>query len=288
MKTLIKATGMQLKLMVNKKEFQFVFGINLGYVLLTYLYYAFINWGQEISTIPAPHAVFALQDTSIFYDMYVNIVPFLVVFPYAMSFINDRQNRLLPLLQVRTGVKNYYLSKGIACFLGGFLTFFIPLVLNILLNQLTFPDSGITFIGDLYDINYDARIAGSNIILETDWAGMWFPELFIGSPQGYNLLFAVIFSVAMGIFSVFVYSISFGIKKKIMLLLPLYLIIITGSTLDLLLFDKAPHMSYKVFFYLSVNAICGKNPMYIYLFFLTMVVISYVMLSLQIRKDQLD
>lgn len=289
MKKYYKSIVMQLVLMVNKKEFYFGFLINLGYVLLTYLYCAVRVWGRELSTIPAPHAVFALQEFAPFYDIYINIVPFLVVFPFAMSFINDSNNRILPVLQVRSGVKGYYISKAIACFVGGFLAFFVPLIINILLNNITFPQSGRTFIGDLYDMNYSARITGSNIIVDTAWSGIWFPRLFINHPEGYNLLFATFFSAAMGIFSVFVYSVSFILKRqKILLMLPLYVVIVTLNTLHMFMEGKGTNMCYKIMPYITVNTDYGKNPMYIYFFFLLMIIFSIFMISRQIAKDQLE
>ncbi len=289
MKKYYQSIRMQLKLMVNKKEFHFGVLINLGYVLITYLYCAFRAWGKDISTIPAPHAVFALQDLSPFYDIYINIVPFLVVFPFAMSYVNDCNNRIIPLFQVRMGVRKYYISKAVACFVGGFVAFFVPLMINIFLNNVTFPDSGITFAGDMYDLNYNSRITGANIIVDTAWAGMWFPRLFMRHPEGYNILYAVFFSSAMGIFSIFVYSISFIIKKqKLLLLLPLYLLIVCMNTINMFMDGKVSNMCYKVMPYLTVNTNYGKNPLYIYFFFLLMVVFSCWLLGRQIAKDQLE
>lgn len=289
MRLYINSICMQVKLMVNKKEFHVAFIINLGYVLLTYLYNVWKNFSCDISTIISPSAAFSLQAASEFYDLYINIVPFVVVIPFAMSYISDRNNLLLPVLQVRSGVKHYYLSKGVACFAGAFLSFFIPLMISILLNHLTFPESGITFIGDLNDINYNAGIVGSNVLINTNWAGIWFPKLFISNSQIYNIIFTLIFSTAMGIFSVFVYALSFIInKQKILLMLPLYLIIVTFNTIDLFQSGRTPYMCYKVLLYITVNTMYGKNPMFIFSFFLFVVAASGLLIYRQSHKDQMN
>jgi len=280
---------MQMRLMVNKKGFRLAYFLNLGYILLTYGYYVWAYWGSDLSVIPSPDAVFPLQSTSVFFDIYINLVPFVVVLPFALSYADDAKNMLLPVLQVRSGIRTYYVSKGIACFAGGFAVFFLPLMFSILLNNFTFPDSGITFIGDLYDLNYDARITGANVLAQTRWGGLWFPKLFIYSPGMYNFLFCFLFSAAMGIFCTFVYVVSFVMKRqKLLLLLPLYLLISCLNIMDVILFRHTPYQCYKVLLYLTVNTMHGKNPMYIYLFFLAMTACIFGGIHWQIKRDQLN
>lgn len=285
----IQAISMQMRLMINKKEFQITYIINMGYVLLTYLYYVTYYWGEDVSTIASPSAVFALLTKSKFFDLYISIVPFLVVFPFAMSFMDDKKNYLLPILQVRSGVKVYYISKAVGCFIGGFLSFFIPLMIGILLNVLTFPESGITFLGDYFDMNFDAAITGADVLIRTRWAGLWFPRLFIDSPDLYNILFCIFFSIAMGISSMFLYVVSFFIKRqKLLLLLPFFLIVSVLNIMDEYNMVHPPYVCFKVMQYITVNAMYGKNPVYIYIFLLLMILFSVFGISRQIQRDQLD
>ena len=88
MKEYINAISMQMRLMINKKEFQITYIINAGYVLLTYLYYVIYYWGDDVSTVSSSSAVFSLLSKSVFFDLYISIVPFLVVLPFAMSFVD--------------------------------------------------------------------------------------------------------------------------------------------------------------------------------------------------------
>lgn len=289
MKDYTKAICTQMRIMLHKKEFQLTYLINIGYVLLTYLYYVVYYWGEDVSTVPSPSAVFALLTTSKFFDVYISIVPFLVVFPFAMSYIDDRRNSILPIMQMRSGVKVYYVSKAVTCFAGGFLSFLIPMMIGILLNVLTFPQSGITFLGDNFDVNFNAAITGADVLIKTRWAGLWFPRLFIKSPDLYNVLFCMFFSLSMGIFSTFIYVVSFVLKRqKLMLLLPFFLIVSTLNIVDEFSQRYSPYLCFKIMQYITVNAMYGKNPVYIYIFLLILVLLSVVGIHRQIQRDQLD
>jgi hypothetical protein len=280
---------MQFRLMCNKKSFQLAFLINLIYILLTYLFYAWRQRGYDISTITSPSAIFPLNAGTEFFDIFINLVPFIVVVPFSMSFIEDKSNLILPALQTRSGIKSYYYSKAVACFIGSFLIFLIPLLLSILLNNLTFPQSGITFLGDLYDINFDANIVGSRITKITNWKGIWFPNLFFFNMELYNILYAFIFSVSMGLLGIFAYALSFMIKKqKIMLLLPVYLLLITFNILDQFLENVVPFTCYKVFQYITINDTYGKNPIFLIVFFSVLTILAVILIIRQSHMDQID
>lgn len=85
MRDYVRAVGVQFRLMVNRREFHLAYVVNLGYVLLTYLHYVICYWGQDVSRVPSPSAMCALLTDSRFFGVYVSIVPFLAVFPFAMS-----------------------------------------------------------------------------------------------------------------------------------------------------------------------------------------------------------
>ncbi len=284
-----KSINMQINLMCNKKGFQLAFALNLCFALGAYLWNVFTAWGDDVSTIVSPSAAFLLLEDNVLFDIYITIVPFIVVFPFAMSYVTDKSNMVLPALQVRGGVKTYYITKAVACFLGGVFAFLVPLLLNIFLNEITFPESGVTFIGDLYDWNYDGGVAGTDIMMPTKWVGIWFPKLFMKFPELYNILIAFIFSVAMGVFSVFVYSVSFYLTKhKILLFVPLYVIIAMCNTFELLLGNRYPFTCYKILYYITGNTMYGKNPMFMYTFFVVMGIVTVALIGRQIQKDQIE
>lgn len=280
---------MQLKLMCNKKGFQLAFALNLCFALGTYLFNVFVACGKDVSTIISPSAAFMLLDTNEFFNMYITLVLFLVVLPFAMSYVTDKSNIVLPALQIRSGVRIYYTSKAIACFVGGVAAFLIPAMINLFLNEITFPESGITFVGDLYGWNYDADIVGTNVMIPTKWTGIWFLKIFMKAPALYNIMVALIFSLAMGIFSVFIYSVSFYLTKhKILLFLPLYVVVSVCNTFELLLENKYPFTCYKILYYITGNTMYGKNPMFMYTFFAVMGIVTVVLIEKQIQKDQIE
>ena len=280
--------SMQTRLMFRQRAFAFCFGINMLYILATFVFYVLTQRGQDVSTILSPSSAFALNSESVFYPVFINVVPFITVLPFAMSFMTDKMNDITPIIQSRTGIKNYYVSKALVCFIGGFAVFFIPLIINMLLNLMIFPQSGITIFGDIFDRNYSATITGSNVMVETVQKGILFLRLYLYSADLYNLLFALIFSLSMGVLSVFNFVMSFILKRhKILLFIPIYLIIIILNTLDSLLENNTPFVSYKVMTYLSVNAHFGKSVFFISSFFIVVIACSIIMMTRQIKNDQI-
>lgn len=290
MRAYINMIGMQLRLMMNKKEFQLVYLINIVYIFLVYIEHVYTFWGRELSTIVSPGSASAIvYYYSRFFNTYMTLVPFLAVLPFAMSFIDDNKNQILPILQIRSGIRVYYITKGVVCFIGGFVAFFVPLLINLLLNHFTFPNSGLTFIGDLYDINFDPRVTGATLIIDTKWPVMWFPRLFLASQEMYSLLFCVIFSVSMGIFGTFIYVVSFVFKKsKLLLLLPFYLIVSCFDRVELLFRSREPYVCYMILSYLTVDGWHGKSPVFLGAFFLTVIVFIILGIYFQIQRDQLE
>ncbi|MDR1131252.1 MAG: hypothetical protein LBL15_02405 [Oscillospiraceae bacterium] len=283
-----RAVSTQINLMFRQKPFVFCFGINMIYSIATFIFYALSQRGSDVSTILSPNAAFALNSNAVFYPVFINLVPCISVLPFAMSFMTDQANEISPIIQSRTGLKNYYLSKMTVCFIGGFIVFFIPLAANMLLNLSFFPQSGITTFGDMFDRNYAPTIAGSNIVIDTIQSGVIFPRLFLYSADLYNLVFALIFSLSMGVLSVLNLAVSFIIKRyKILLFIPVYLLIILINTLNFLLQKSKPFINFIVMSYLTVNADHGKSLIFISAFFIAVIGFSIGMLILQISKDQI-
>lgn len=290
MSTYINMIHMQLRLMMNKKEFQLVYVINIGYILLTYFMHIRAYWGYEVSTILSPGSASAIvyHYNNKVYHIYMVLIPFLLVLPFAMSFIDDNKSLILPVMQIRSGIRVYYVSKGITCFIGGFIAFFMPLLINLFLNHFTFPDSGLTFIGDLYDVNFDWRTTGVMLAIETKWPRMWFLRLFLASQEGYVLLFCILFSAIMGIWGTFVYVLSFVLNKsKLILLLPFYLITACFERLELFSRGREPYVCYSVISYFMVDGWYGKSPVFMSVFLLFIIVFIFLGIYWQIRRDQL-
>jgi hypothetical protein len=118
--------------------------------------------------------------------------------------MTDEANDVTPIVQSRVGIKNYYTTKTLTCFAGGFVAFFIPLAINILLNLLIFPQSGITAFGDMFDRNFSPTVVGANVIVDAITKGIAFPKLFLFSADVYNAVFAVNYANDRPIYSGFI------------------------------------------------------------------------------------
>lgn len=280
---------MQFLLMVHKKAFQISFLISLFYVFLTYIFYCATQFGMDISNILSADSVFVGNSSTAFIN-YLNVLfPFLVVMPFGFSFLTDKSINILPIIQTRIGVKRYYFVKMMVCFIGGFIIFFIPFVLNIIFNYITFPSSGKTFLGLLYDWNYSHDLTGENVSRLAVSSGLPFLKLYILSPLVYNLLYSFIFSAYMGILSVFCFSVSFLIKKnKIILFVPVFAIIYGLNMLTAIFDNEASTFTdYFIFHYITVDTMYGKSVIFIALITSAFIFISVFLCIRQTKIDQI-
>jgi hypothetical protein len=226
---LVKSTKMQLDLIIHKKGFQISFLIVLGYVILNYLYYVFTLWGYNSSDLYNPAVLNALNSDSKFSWYFITYYPFLVVLPAGFIFMTDKEINIIPIVQSRQSVQNYYLSKIIAAFISGFIVFSIPFLFNLLINVLTFP--------------LDASGTLTNFPTYSDtyfeYASCYlFSNLYHSHIYLYYILTILIFGCFSGIVSMFLVAIStFKLKYKIFMFLPFYLITyfirLIGNNLDL-------------------------------------------------------
>ncbi|GHU43440.1 hypothetical protein FACS1894111_09040 [Clostridia bacterium] len=286
-----QALKMQFSLMIQKKSFQAVFGIVLFYVIATYLFYCFRYWGGEPSNFLSADAVFAGNNTTVFAFYLDLLFPFLIVLPFAFSFLTDKSVHILPVLQSKMSNKMYYLSKAIVCFMGGFLLFVIPFLISIFLNHITFPIQGTTVWGDLYSWNFANDITGNNVMISVVGKGLPFLGLYLYSPLLYNVLYVFFFAFFSGILSVFAFATSFFIKKyKIFVFVPIYLIIFGLNILTFMLDTDGATKFYNFFAfqYITVNTEYGKTPVFIVTLTLAFVIASVFIILHKASADQLD
>jgi len=69
--------------------------------------------------------------------------PFVVILPFSFSYFEDKETQTYNFYVSRMGKKNYILSKAIVSFCGSFLIIFIPFLLNMLLNHITYLETKI-------------------------------------------------------------------------------------------------------------------------------------------------
>lgn len=271
-----RSLQMHVGLLFHKRSFKVCCYLVLLYVLLTYLHYVFLFIGEDVSNMYSAATLYAGRYGVRYYGYFIRIYPLFIVFPSAFLFLTDRNSGICPLFQTRTGVAQYYWAKVAAGFIGGFFVIFIPFLIGLLLNIITFPLHSPAIIE-----NWGTFTEEYNEFVR-DYL---FASLYVKHPYGYMVLLLFWFSAFSGILSSFLIAISFSIKKyKVFLLLPVYLII----TASIILTNQFPFHTYLMFYVFACD-LNTKSALY-FLLLLTAFVMSTIHLTFrQIRKyDQLS
>lgn len=104
------------KLMTKKKTFIVAFAVMLA-IAIAFPFVTYIRYMKNFEfNMPAANSVFMANIFMQCWDYLVVIFPFLVVFPYAMSFYDENKLGVKFYIQTRGGRKKYYFSQIIVCF----------------------------------------------------------------------------------------------------------------------------------------------------------------------------
>jgi hypothetical protein len=216
----------------------------------------------DFETIYSWHRLYSGNALSNIWPVFSNIYPFIVVFPFGFSFIQDRDARVLAWHIRRSGQRRYFRSKLIVAFIGGFIVIAIPFLINMLLCYATFPHNYNS------DLQYYSWLTGENVFRDTVFAHKPFPSLFAYSLFLYNIVFLTIFSCFSGLLSMFTMGCSFFIRRyKIMLLIPLFVIFQAGSYLSGVIYDynnqSIRYFNTNLLDYISTDAFYGQSVPFI-------------------------
>lgn len=277
----------QFQYMIHKLGFKFSFFIMFIFGITSYLNNVRISMSEDISVIISADSSFALSSYNSLWGLFTAILPFIIVFPYAFSYLEDNRLKIIPYVVNKTGKTNYFLSKTTACFIGGFLIIFIPFILNLILCHITFPDNYNTSFGIYNTSDYISNLTGSNVIINTEQKGLPLLKLYLINPFAYNLLYLCFFSLFSGILSVFSLACSFYLRKyNILLLVPTYLFFYIGNILDSYSYSSASYTNYDWITYVCIDNFYGKD--YKLFFCILLFIILFIVLSLiyAMKRDE--
>lgn len=257
---LISVIKVQLLLMVNKKSFKLAFLMSYVFCMLSYITNLVVLSKVDISMMYSGNTLFVGNSYDRYWNIFCAIYPFLLVFPFSFSYIEDLSVNNMPYFKGRMKNKYYFLGKMITCFIGGFIIIFIPFLLNLLLCNITFPNNNNTFYGYYNTPNYYRTLVGSNVMINTQQKGLIFLKLYLFSPFIYNLFYINILSIFTGLLSVVVLSFSFYLKKyKIILFIPVYLFFYLSKVVDNLSYHSKEYTNFNWMSYVCVDDFYGKN-----------------------------
>jgi hypothetical protein len=182
-------------------------------------------------------------------------------------------------------VRGYHYGNLLISFIGSFLIFAIPMLVEIVMNHFLFEHQHVLD----YSYNFQAVVSGDAVDEGVYSRALPFKRLYLNHMELYNVLYTVLFSLRAGLMGGFVYALSYYCKEyPILLLLPLFVIGQIQDKLDAVsreLFGTYIEMSMTE--YVLVDGMRGQSLIYAAVMILLTVGITVLILERQCRKDQL-
>lgn len=291
----LESVKYHLNIMARKKAFRFSFFLILLLCICLPFIYALQYKGYSMSKLPSAYTLYIGNAMGLVWDYIQLLFPFLVIFPYSMSFYEESKEGTILYIQARSGRKQYYISQLITCFIGGFVIIFIPFILNILLNSIIFPEIANDYIStyDRYTYNWSGGITGSTTIFPVLSKGYMLKELYINYPQLHNVLFALLSGVVAGIMAMLAYAFSIFIKKsRLFIFFLMYLFFQIFTMVDSVMYDnwseETTYVCVSLATYLS-NGLLQVGRIYWLFYAILLFVVLFVIKTIKgrIAEDEL-
>ena len=135
-----------------------------------------------------------------YYEVYIGILPLLVVIPYASSYYIDRKLGIINNYYIRTKRINYLIAKLVAVFLSGGVIAVLPLFINLVSTSAILP----TLVWP----------GGSEINANAMWSDIYYSNIYL-----YYLLYFILEFICGGLLATIPLMISLWINNTFVLLL---------------------------------------------------------------------
>lgn len=229
----------QLKIMRVSREFRVALLISFVYAVYSFVFYALEARKEDLFHVLDANEYVCFSPNNGLWNMFLMVYPFLVVMPFATSYISDYKNRLIVIYASRVSRRNYYVSKLVAAFVGSALVVAIPFLLNLLLCNIFLPHN--LNLWTIYPMrNYYGRLLGLTFAYKHISSQIPFLGVLLSSPVLYGVLYIFLFSFISGLLGMLAMAISFVVKRfKIILYIPIYVLIKILMNIDMVVLDAA-------------------------------------------------
>lgn len=234
-------------------------------------------YGYNIPNMVSPMKLLFLSNYSGNSFYFLQYYPLLVVIPAAFTFINDINSKEIVYMQTRISKREYYVGKSIAVFLVTFIVFTIPMLCEYILNIISFP---LNAVGDQSNTSIFDEVY-VNGVKRYLFADVWICNRYL-----YALIFIIMFGIVSGIFALFAALISslFKFRFKVFVFFPIYILL---NFLNSAYFSAKFSYSTEYLFYFKMFDQGKKSEGYFILFNMILVLISFVIICIKTRKDEL-
>lgn len=129
----------QVKMLLQKNTAILVFLLLCGFVLVHFAENVLAFRGSDVLEMYHPMNLLLLTYDNALARILLAWYPVLLVIPAGFAFIDDRRSGMKVFWISKIGRDSYYLLKGLAGALVTFLVFTVPLLLEVVLNIISFP-----------------------------------------------------------------------------------------------------------------------------------------------------
>lgn len=217
----------QLSRMVRCREYRAAMLLSSLVACGSFLSEAITNSELDRYAILSASEVTCLYGIGSGWSIFSALWPFLVVLPFATSFVEEKKNQCISTAVSRSTYDSYLHSKILASGLGSASVVFFPLLLNLLLCYIVFPNNHNLIFAHYQGANYAPVLLGTNRAYSSVCSTYFLMPLYLASPFLYQLLYLFINALFSGLCGAAVMALSFRFSKsKILLFLPLYAVVI--------------------------------------------------------------
>lgn len=259
----------QLSLMFHKKEFSIAFCAVMTFCMAAFILAIVICWGEERFQVLSADSMFLGGGWFPMWPYFQYVFLFLVVVPYSMSYLNDKECEITCYLFTRESRAQYYGSLMAACFIGNFIVIFIPFCINFILCHLAFGRAENTMFAAYETWGYYKRLMGTNFMFPTLYEKIPLLKLYLFSSGWYHFAYLLLLSFIAGVLGVFLLCLSmWGLRSRAILFTPLYLLWLISSVAGEYSYARAASgdgsyfTNWNFMVYFSANGGVGQNPWY--------------------------
>lgn len=220
---------------MRRLEYKVVLQINMLYAISTFIHAYLTNYkGYDANSL------FMGTSYTIYWGIYSTLFPFIIVLPFATTYIDDINEKTYYTYINRMGKGSYILKKILNTFMGNFIVFGIPFMANLLMCNIFIGHTRKSPLGMYDSRNFIMAMTGENQLYSSFTPNMPFISVFKFSPMLYNVIFVIMLSFVAGIMGCAILAFSFWFSNyKLLLFLPFFLISKVGKVLTTYSFSKA-------------------------------------------------
>lgn len=239
---ILKATIAQTRLVLKRKEAICVF-----YILFIMVLANFIENVSDFQGFYIPEMCHPMRLLLLSYDrtnwnasntmLLIQIYPLLVVFTAGFSLVGEYQRGTQVFLVSRLGNLSYHVSKYLSVFLATTMVFTVPLIIEIVLNCVSFPLSAT---GNLAFVSYYSSKYRDSV------EHYFMKELYLYSPYLYAVVGTLFFGAVSGLLGVFTAAVSSlkKVKYKVFLFLPVFVSLNLSTILRNIIPKESPSIAW--------------------------------------------